>query len=621
MTPERLRRIRDVFEAALEMGPEAREAFLERECQADGDLRKEVERLLGVREHLPEWLAGPLLGPAGPVLDAMAKAAPGMEGRDLRGYELIREIGRGGMGTVYLAERADGTYRKQVAIKIVHAEKNSREILERFRREREILASLDHPNIARLLDGGSTEEGLPYFVMEFVDGRPIHRFCDERKLNVGQRIELFRKVCTAVQYAHQHLVVHRDLKPANILVTADGTVKLLDFGIAKLLDTAPTGELPATVTIMRLMTPEYASPEQVMGGKAITTLSDVYSLGVVLYELLTGHRPYHLLSAAMHEVARKILEEEPTRPSDIVSTSEEGVAGERGKQLITPKAVSEVREGDPNRLRKRLQGDLDSILLTTLRKEPVRRYSSVEALSDDLRRHLDNLPVIAREDTFWYRADRFARRHPGGVTAGSMVALLLAAGLGTATWGARVALRAAQEILPSRAMTAPLMAMFLCCTLAQSVGSVYLTRAKSLRAAGALAGGLPVAAALMIGYRLGHSIGWWLSRFTRDATPKSQFSPVFFLSIALAGTAYLLVCWRVSRRFGWVGLTAFIVALSGLFALQDRFFWAPALNNVTVGIYPLVTDAALWAVGFVLGYAVMRLIAGPARDDPFARRS
>jgi len=170
-------------------------------------------------------------------------------------------------------------------------------------------------------------------------------------------------------------------------------------------------------------------------------------------------------------------------------------------------------------------------------------------------------------------------------------------------------------------MTAPLMAMFLCCTLAQSVGSVYLTRAKSLRAAGALAGGLPVAAALMIGYRLGHSIGWWLSRFTRDATPKSQFSPVFFLSIALAGTAYLLVCWRVSRRFGWVGLTAFIVALSGLFALQDRFFWAPALNNVTVGIYPLVTDAALWAVGFVLGYAVMRLIAGPARDDPFARRS
>ena len=391
MTPERLRRIRAVYEAALELGPALREAFLERECQTDGDLRSEVERLLGARERLPEWLAGPLLGPAGPVLDAMTKATPGMEGRQLRGYELIREIGRGGMGTVYLAERTDGTFHKKVAIKIVRAEKNNSEILERFRREREILASLDHPNIARLLDGGSTEEGLPYFVMEFVDGQPIHRWCDERKLNVGQRLELFRNVCAAVQYAHQHLVVHRDLKPGNILVTADGTVKLLDFGIAKLLDTAPTGELPATITMMRLMTPEYASPEQVKG-KAITTLTDVYSLGMVLYELLTGHRPYRLLSAAMHEVARMISEEEPTRPSDVVSTTEAGQEGERGKQPITPKAVSEVREGDPNRLRKRLQGDLDSILLTTLRKEPARRYSSVEAFSDDLRRHLKTSP-------------------------------------------------------------------------------------------------------------------------------------------------------------------------------------------------------------------------------------
>jgi hypothetical protein len=338
----------------------------------------------------------------------------------------------------------------------------------------------------------------------------------------------------------------------------------------------------------------------------------------VLYELLTGHRPYHLLSAAMHEIARVISEEEPTRPSDIVSTTEEQEESAPGKQL-TPEAVSEVREGDPNRLRKRLQGDLDSILLTTLRKEPARRYSSVEAFSDDLRRHLDNLPVSAREDSFWYRANRFARRHPGGVTAGSMVALLLAAGLGTATWEARVALQAGQEILPSRTITAPLMAMFLCCTLAQSVGSVYLTRAMRLRAVGALAGGMPVAAVLMIGYRLGHSIGWWQSRFKRDA-PMS-LSPVFYLSIALAGTAYLLVCWRVSRRFGWVGLTAFIVALSGLFALQDDFFFAPALNIATGGIYPLVTNAALWAVGFALGYALMRLIAGPARNDPFARKS
>ena len=620
MTPERLRRIRAVYEAALETDTAAREAFLKRECQADEDLRKEVDRLLSVREHLPEWLAGPLLGPAGPVFDAMAKAAPGMEGRQLEGYELIREIGRGGMGSVYLAERSDGAYRKQVAIKIVHAEKNSSEILERFRRERQILASLDHPNIARLLDGGSTEEGLPYFVMELVDGQPIHRWCDERKLNVGQRLELFRSVCAAVQYAHQRLVVHRDLKPGNILVTADGTVKLLDFGIAKLLDTANKGDLAATITMIQLMTPEYASPEQVKG-EAITTLTDVYSLGVVLYELLTGHRPYHLLSAAMHEIARVISEEEPTRPSDIVSTTEEGEEDERGKQPITPEAVSEVREGDPNRLRRRLQGDLDSILLTTLRKEPARRYSSVEAFNDDLRRHLDNLPVSAREDSLWYRSNRFARRHPGGVTASFIVALLVAAGLLTATWGVRVALQVAQGSLPGRMITAPVIPLFLCVALAVSVGSVYLTRALPLRVAGALAGGVLVAAARMIAARLGYSIGLWRTGFAEAPDPMSLISPVFFLAITLAIAAYLLLCWRVSRRFGWAGLTVLIVALSGNFVLQDRFLWSPALNIVSAGIYPVVTDAALWVVGLALAYGLMRLIAGPARNDPFARQS
>jgi eukaryotic-like serine/threonine-protein kinase len=266
MTPERLGRIRTIYETAWGKDAAARETFLQRECQDDADLRKEVKHLLGARDHLPEWLAGLLLGAAGPVFDAMAKAASGMEGRHLRGYKLIREIGRGGMGTVYLAERADGTYYRQVAIKVVRAEKGNREILERFRQERDILASFDHPNIARLLDGGSTDEGLPYFVLEFVDGQPILRWCDERKLNVAQRLELFRSVCAAVQYAHQRLVVHRDLKPGNILVTKDGTVKLLDFGIAKLLDTVPTGDPPATITMMPLMTPHYASPEQVKGG-------------------------------------------------------------------------------------------------------------------------------------------------------------------------------------------------------------------------------------------------------------------------------------------------------------------------------------------------------------------
>src|SRR5215470_93951 len=258
-----------------------------------------------------------------------------MEGRQLSGYRLVREIGSGGMGSVYLAERADGTFHRSVAIKLIRPGMNSAEILNRFGREREILASLDHPNIARLIDGGTTEEGLPYFVMEFVDGQPIQRWCDERKLNITQRIELFRSVCAAVQYAHQRLVVHRDLKPGNILVTKDGTIKLLDFGIAKVLDMAPRGDLQPTITMMRVMTPEYASPEQIKG-EAITTLADVYSLGVVLYELLTGHRPYNLLSLAMHEIARVVSEEEPARPSDVVATTGQSPEGNRGKPPITP---------------------------------------------------------------------------------------------------------------------------------------------------------------------------------------------------------------------------------------------------------------------------------------------
>lgn len=607
----------------MDIGPAAREAFLERECQADEDLRKEVERLLDAREHLPEWLAGPLLGPAGPVLHAVAKSPPVMEGRQLRGYELIREIGRGGMGIVYLAERADGTYRKQVAIKIVHADRNNTEIVERFRRERDILASLDHPNIARLIDGGSTEEGLPYFVMEFVDGQPIHHWCDQRRLNVGQRLELFRSVCAAVQYAHQHLVVHRDLKPGNILVTADGTVKLLDFGIAKLLEIAPGGDLPPTVTMVRLMTPEYASPEQAKG-ETITTLTDVYSLGVVLYELLTGHRPYHLMSAAMHEIARVISEEEPTRPSDVVATTEEGAESERGKQPITPEAVSEVREGDPNRLRKRLRGDLDSILLTTLRKEPARRYSSVEAFSEDLRRHIENRPISAREDSLWYRANRFAHRHPGGVTAGVAAVLSLGAALMTTIWGIRVALEAAQRSLPGREILAPQMALWLSLSPGFLAAGVYLTRAMPLRVAGALAGGAVLSAAALIKLRIDYSMGWWRSRLAENPDPLSLFSqPEMFLIVMFAGAAGLLAMWRVSRRFGRMGLTVFVAVVSAGTPFRERIYYDRFMHmmNVSWGLYPLAADGALWAVAFALGYAVMRLIAGPARNDRLARKS
>ncbi|MEP6539230.1 MAG: serine/threonine-protein kinase, partial [Bryobacteraceae bacterium] len=355
MTPEELSRIRKIYEQALTMNGAAREVYLTGECRDAETIRAEIERLLKAHDNIPDWLNRPVLGAERTFA---AFDPPKLEGRTLSGYTLMREVGRGGMGSVFLAERSDQTFHRKVAIKLILPPAGSADVIARFHQERQILASLDHPNIAKLLDAGVTEEGWPYFVMEFVEGQPIHRWCDERKLNTSQRVELFQGVIDAVRYAHQHLVVHRDLKPANILVTSDGVVKLLDFGIAKVLSTATAGEAAETLTLATMMTPEYASPEQV-NGATITTQSDVYSLGVVLYELLTGHKPYRLLSAALHEMARVIVEVEPERPSDVVITSTPPSG--RDRIQLTPESVSAAREGDANRLRKRLRGDLDSI--------------------------------------------------------------------------------------------------------------------------------------------------------------------------------------------------------------------------------------------------------------------
>jgi serine/threonine protein kinase len=616
MTPERLHQIRALYEATIVLDPSAREAFLERECLGDADIRQEVARLLSAREHLPEWLSGPLLGPAGWAFDLITKPTPGMEGRQLGGYRIIREIGHGGMGSVYLAERADGVYHKQVAIKLVRQGRDSAEILERFRREREILASLDHPNIARLIDGGSTEEGLPYFVMEFVEGQPILRWADERRLNVSQRLELFRSVCGVVQYAHQRLVVHRDLKPGNILVTADGTVKLLDFGIAKVVAQSPAGDLSETATMIRLMTPQYASPEQIKD-ETITTLTDVYSLGVVLYELLTGHRPYQLLKASMHEMERVILEEEPTRPSDVVATTEKPAEDEPSPPPVTPETVSEVREGDLHRLRKRLRGDLDCILLTALRKEPSRRYSSVESFSEDLRRHLESRPVSAREDSLWYLASRFVRRHSMGVAAGALIALSLIGAVITATWQMRAALEAGQQRLSGRSILAPQLVSWFCYGLAIFGGAILLTRARLLRISGALAGGLGLAAGWYVRFRLGYAMGWWRSRFADTPDPLSLFPQALILAIALLGAVALLISWRVGRRFGWVGQAVWIIFVGIAIAIRDRVWWDRFLQMMAAspGIPPLLADAALLGLGLLLGHGLMRMIAGPAKAD------
>jgi len=338
-------------------------------------------------------------------------------------YKLIRELGRGGMGTVWLAARADEQFEKRVALKVVRAS-DSEEVLRYFRRERQILAGLEHPNIARLLDGGTTDDGLPYFVMEHVEGVPIDRYCDEHKLPVPERLRLFEAVCSAVQHAHRSLVVHRDLKPSNILVTSEGIPKLLDFGIAKLLNPGVAGGLSQDTVLA--MTPEYASPEQVRG-RAITTATDVYSLGVILYELLTGHRPYRVKSHEHVEMLKAVCEVEPERPSTAVGRTEERQQPDGTTVTTTPEETGRLRHETPQRLRKRLKGDLDAMVMAALQKDPLHRYASVEGLARDIHRYLDGLPITARKTSTMYRLRKLAGRHKLGVAAASTIAALVVA--------------------------------------------------------------------------------------------------------------------------------------------------------------------------------------------------
>ena len=407
---DRFRRCEELFHQAAALAGAERARFLEAACADDPALLAEVERLLHAHARAGEFIAGPAIARA----SDWVSTEEDWSGRRIGPYRVLREIGRGGMGAVHLAERADGQYEHRVALKLIKRGMDTEQVLARFRAERQILASLDHPNIARLLDGGSTEGGVPFFAMEYIEGQPIDAYAARQDLSVEERIRLFLHVCGAVAYAHQRLVVHRDIKPLNILVTPDGTPKLLDFGIAKVLHDG-ADEATSTVTGMRLLTPEYASPEQVDGQHA-TTVSDVYALGVVLYELLTGRSPYRLRNRSPLDVVAAVRTTDPERPS---------VAGGTEK------------------LRRRLRGDLDVILLTALRKEPARRYQSVEQFAGDLRRHLDGLPVRARPDTFRYRAGKFVRRNRGAVAAGALVMLALIGGTVATAWQAREA-RAAQ---------------------------------------------------------------------------------------------------------------------------------------------------------------------------------
>lgn len=423
---DRLERIEALLSAALERSPAERRAFLEEAIPDDPSLREEVEALL--RSHRSAFDYFDAL--AGDMSDAVARElsmASGV-GRLFGRYRTLRRIGAGGMGTVFLAERADGQFDRTVALKLIRRGLESEEAIRRFVAERQILARLDHPHIARLLDGGLTEDGLPYYVMEYVEGEPLDAWCDGRGLGVPDRLKLFLEVADTVQFLHRNLVIHRDLKPANVLVTGAGRVKLLDFGIAKLLSEGDPAA--ATRTRSRALTPQYAAPEQ-LRGLPVTTETDVYALGVVLYELLSGCRPFEDTGRSLREVEGDVLEEEPVPPSNRAGLSTEEAADR-----------ARARGLSPQRLSRRLRGDLDNICMAALRKDPARRYRSAEQLAGDVRRHLRQEPITARRDSALYRGRKFVRRHMVGVAATAAVITLA---LGFGLFALRQAERVARE--------------------------------------------------------------------------------------------------------------------------------------------------------------------------------
>ncbi len=426
--PEKWEHVKEILALALERSPAERSTFVRQACGEDAALRAEVESLVAHSGDADSLLED------SPVAHFLSFQPDSMVGRKVGAYRVIRLVGHGGMAVVYLGERDDQLFQKQVAIKMVLPGTNAQEIFRRFRNERQTLASLDHSNIVKLIDGGSTEEGLPYLVMDYVDGVPIDQYCDIHTLSIEGRLQLFRTVCSAVEYAHEKRIIHRDLKPANILITQDGVPRLLDFGIAKLLDPALFHTRLVTQTTWRPMTPEYASPEQVRGHE-VTKSTDIYSLGVMLYELLTDHRPYRAATASLLEVERSICEEEAEKPSTVVGRTENRVRDTTGNTtVITPELVAKNRGMEPIELRRRLQGDLDTILMKALRKKPEDRYASAQELSNDIERHLGGRPVVARRPTLSYLGGRFLQRHKESVGT-AIILLVLAGAIGV--WEAR----------------------------------------------------------------------------------------------------------------------------------------------------------------------------------------
>jgi eukaryotic-like serine/threonine-protein kinase len=427
VTPERWAQIRQIFEGAIERAPKDRAAYLRVVCARDDEMRREVESLLDSHDDASGFLAKPAADLGYTLHYAGEESGEYPAGFRAGPYQLEKRIGHGGMGSVWLATAFGNSQNpgnsQKVAVKLVKRGMDTSEILRRFRMERQVLASLDHPNIARLIDGGSTPEGMPYLAMEYVEGKPIDQFCESQASAITDRLKLFLDVCAAVQYAHQNLVVHRDIKTGNILVTQAGVVKLLDFGIAKLLRTdLSTLEMAQTRPELRPMTLDYASPEQVRG-EAITTSTDVYSLGVLLYKLLTGRMPYGVTTRSPDAIRKAILETEPRRPSAVILADDTHVIPQATQKIEV--VMAETRAIARKRLKKKLSGDLDMIILKALRKEQQKRYLSVEQFSGDIRRYLEGRPVSARIDTPGYRFTKFVRRNIAGVAAAIALVVIL----------------------------------------------------------------------------------------------------------------------------------------------------------------------------------------------------
>ena len=454
MQSENWKKVKELLDEVLQIETSERQNFL-KNSGVKAEIRAEVESLLAFESESEDLMRLSAVEFSKDFFDGDENP---LIGQQIGVYKIVGELGFGGMGAVYLATRTDGKFKQKVALKLLKREMNTAALRRRFQQEREILASLEHPNIARLLDAGTTSDKIPFLAMEYVEGLPIDEFCSKKNLDLNSRLDLFRKVCSTVNFAHRNLIVHRDLKPSNILVNDEGTPKLLDFGISKILSAEFEQLNSATVTKLGVMTPGYASPEQLQG-KSVTTATDIYSLGVILYELLSGHRPFEAKELELKEIYQAVLETEPPPPSASVETVvkefqvntetktklQSSQKSESAAQIIKPTArtaAHRLRQTLPNQIKfnsHSLRGDLDNIVLKSLRKEPERRYSSAENLAEDIHRHQRGLPVAARPNTFSYRAEKFFKRNRVGVIAGILVVLAIIAGIVATLWQSRIA--------------------------------------------------------------------------------------------------------------------------------------------------------------------------------------